>query len=313
MNELAEWLDKFIQYLQVEKRASPYTVRNYEREVKEFAQFLEEQGITSWTHVTPKHLQTWLSDVSRQGISPTSVSRRLYEVRAFFRFLERRGLLEENPLVGVRGPQLPHRLPRYLTVDEIYALMRAASGSDPYTLRDRAILELLYGSGLRLGELAALDVSNVDLERREIWVREAKGGRERIALFGGPAQVALRTYLQQARPQLQNPDAPSPALFLNRYGRRLSRVSITRIVQDYAKRAGITKKVTPHMLRHSFATHLMEGGADIRIVQELLGHRSPQTTQIYTHVSQRHLKEVYDRLHPRTKGNHSSPPEESED
>ncbi len=300
--QLQPLLERFVAYLLEEKRASPYTVRNYEREVDQFAHFLAEEGITAWDQVTPKHLQNWLSTLAREGISSASISRRLYEVRAFFRFLERHGYLEANPIDGVKGPQLPQRLPRYLTVDEVTALMRAAGGDSPYELRDRAILELFYGSGIRLGELVGLNVEDVDLSRREIYVRQAKGGEERIALFGRPAALALDAYLRQGRPALIHPERPTSALFLNRYGRRLSRVSVTRIVREYAKRAGIEKNVTPHMLRHSFATHLMEGGADIRVVQELLGHKSPQTTQIYTHVSQRHLKEVYDRLHPRTRG-----------
>jgi len=292
----------YIQYLTVERGASPYTVRNYAQEIGAFARFLAERGVDSWQQVTPRHLQEWLSALARSGIAPGSISRRLYEVRAFFRFLERRGHIPSNPLASVRGPTVPQRLPRYLTVDEVFAMLRAANGDTPYALRDRAILEVLYASGIRLGELVALNTDDVDLERRELWVREGKGGNERVALFGHSAEAALRTYLQQGRPSLVNPKRPSKALFLNRSGQRLSRVSVNRIVHDYARQAGLEKNVTPHMLRHSFATHLMEGGADIRIVQELLGHKSPQTTQIYTHVSQRHLKEVYDTHHPRARG-----------
>ncbi len=315
---LHTWLQEYLRYLDVERGASPYTLRNYSREIGEFAAFLEERDITSWADVTPRLLEEWLGELARSGMAPASVSRRLYEVRAFFQFLSKRGYLEESRIGLVSGPRVGRRLPRYLSVDEVFALMRAAAGDTPYALRDRAILELLYGAGIRLGELVALNVDDVDLQRRELWVREGKGGEERIALFGEAAAMALRAYLQKGRPQLINPKRPSPALFLNRYGGRLSRVSITKIVHNYAKLAGIRKNVTPHMLRHSFATHLMEGGADIRIVQELLGHRSPQTTQIYTHVSQQHLKEIYDRYHPRAQGSashesklrdHSSPEE----
>ncbi len=299
---LHTWLQEYLRYLEVERRASPYTLRNYGREIGEFAAFLEERGITSWNDVHPRHLEEWLGDLAREGMAPASVSRRLYEVRAFFQFLSKRGYVEDTRVGLVSGPKLGRRLPRYLSVDEVYALMRAANGDTPYALRDRAILELLYGSGIRLGELVALNVDDVDLDRRELWIREGKGGEERIALFGEAAALALRTYLQRGRPQLVNPKRASTALFLNRYGQRLSRVSITKIVHDYAQRAGIRKNVTPHMLRHSFATHLMEGGADIRVVQELLGHKSPQTTQVYTHVSQQHLKDIYDRFHPRAQG-----------
>ena len=297
-------LQEYVHYLEVERGASPYTVRNYRREIGEFAEFLNAKGVTSWSEVTPRLLEEWLGQMARSGIAPASVSRRLYEVRAFFRFLVKRDYMEDNPIAGVRGPRLDRRLPRYLSVDEIVALMRAVNGSDPFSLRDRAILELLYGSGIRLGELVALDVTDIDLDRREAWVREGKGGEERLALFGRAAEVALRSYLRNGRPALVSPKQTSLALFLNRYGQRLSRESVTNIVRKAARQAGIRKPVTPHMLRHSFATHLMEGGADIRVVQELLGHKSPQTTQIYTHVSQRHLKEIYDRYHPRAHQGH---------
>ncbi len=299
---LHTWLQDYLRYLDVERGVSPYTLRNYGREIAEFATFLAERDIHQWDRVTPRLLEEWLGELARAGIAPASISRRLYEVRAFFHFLARRGYLEKNPLAAVGGPKLGRRLPRYLTVDEVFALLRAAGDDSPFGLRDRAILELLYGSGIRLGELVALDVDDVDLQRRELWVREGKGGEERIALFGQAAAAALRTYLEHGRPHLVDPQHASPALFLNRYGRRLSRVSVTNIVHRYARLAGIHKNVTPHMLRHSFATHLMEGGADVRVVQELLGHRSPQTTQIYTHVSQQHLKEIYDRYHPRAQG-----------
>lgn len=296
---LRRLLALYLRYLEQERQVSPFTLRNYGREIGEFAAFLEERGISDWAQVSPRLLEEWLASLALKGLAPASVSRRLYEVRAFFRFLVKRGYLEENPLESVPGPRLPRRLPRYLTVDEVFALLRSPRGDDPYALRDRAMLELLYASGLRLGELVALNVEDVNLSRREVHVRHGKGGEPRIALFGRPAEQALRTYLQHGRPALVNPDRPSPALFLNRYGQRLSRVSVNKMLHRYAKLAGLRKEVTPHMLRHSFATHLMEGGADIREVQELLGHKNPQTTQIYTHVSQQHLKDVYDRCHPR--------------
>ncbi len=306
-------LQTYLRYLEQERGASRYTLRNYGHEIAEFATFLEAQGITSWADVTPRLVEAWLGDLARAGIAATSISRRLYEVRGFFRFLEKRGYIDENPLVSVRGPRLGRRLPRYLTVDEVFALLRAVDGDTPYALRDRALLELLYATGLRLGELVALNVDDVHLARREVLVREGKGGEPRLALFGEAAALALRTYLERGRPALLNPQCPSPALFLNRYGQRLSRRSVTTLLQRYARKAGLRKHVTPHMLRHSFATHLMEGGADVREVQELLGHKSPVTTQIYTHVSQQHLKAVYDRYHPRARsGGPPRSPEEEE-
>ncbi len=296
---LESTLQQYLRYLELERGVSPYTLRNYGRELREFLAFLRQRAVQDWQEVTPRLLEEWLGALAQRGIAPASISRRLYEVRAFFRFMERRGFIRDNPLEGVRGPRLGRRLPRYLTVDEVLALLRAAEGDSPYVLRDRAILELLYGAGIRLGELVALNVEDLYLDRKEVHIRAGKGHRERIALFGEAAALALRTYLHHARPKLVNADHPTPALFLNRYGRRLSRVSVTQLVHRYARKAGLRKEVTPHMLRHSFATHLMEGGADVREVQALLGHGSPQTTQIYTHVSQRHLKEIYDRYHPR--------------
>lgn len=300
-NDLFADVDAYLHYLEFERGASPYTVRNYGTEIAAFTAYVQEQGIDHWSDVTPHLLEQWLGELAMQGIAPASISRRVYEVRAFFNFLEKRQRIEHNPMTAVRGPKVPRRLPRHLTVDEVFALLRAADGHTPYALRDRAILELLYGSGVRLGELVALNVEDLVLDRREVRVRAGKGGRERIALFGRVAETALRTYLQQGRPALVSPQRSTSALFLNREGGRLSRVSINKIVHHYAHKAGLRKEVTPHVLRHSFATHLMEAGADIRVVQELLGHRSPQTTQVYTHVSQHHLRRVYDRYHPRSR------------
>jgi site-specific recombinase XerD len=209
----------------------------------------------------------------------------------------REGLLERNPLSTVSSPKQGRRQPRVLSYDEVLAILRAPNLTTPQGQRDRAIIELFYGSGIRLGELETLDLRDVDLSRREVRVL-GKGNKERIALFGSVAEAALKLYLQQGRPHLASEES-GKALFLNRFGQRLRRVSIIRMLDRYARQAGIERKVTPHALRHSFATHLVDEGVDIRLIQEMLGHESPATTQRYTHVSQARLHEVVRQSHPR--------------
>lgn len=292
-----EHLVRFVTYLVAEKNASPYTVRNYRREIEEFAGFARSQGVTAWEAVDPHLLRRWLAWLAGQGLARASIARRVSELRSFYRYLQREGVVESNPLVGLSSPRRPRRLPRYLNVQETVALLTAPDTSTPQGLRDRAILELLYGAGLRVGELAGLDIGHLDLGHGEVRVR-GKGDKERVALIGEPARAALSRYLAAGRPPLATKRS-GQALFLNRFGGRLSTVSVTHIVHKYGKLAGIERRVTPHTLRHTFATHLLDGGADLRTVQELLGHASPVTTQIYTHVSQEQARKVYLRTHPR--------------
>lgn len=297
-----EHLVGFITYLIAEKNASPYTVRNYQREIEEFAEFAQGEGVTSWEAVDLPLLRRWLAWLTGQGYAKASIARRVSELRSFYRYLHREGVIETNPVAGLSSPKLPKRLPRYLNVQETVALLTAPDPSTPQGLRDRAILEVLYGAGLRVGELVRLDIGDLDLSHGELRVM-GKGGKERVALMGEPARTALSRYLAEGRPHLAT-EASGSALFLNRFGGRLSAVSVTKILQKYSKLAGIERRVTPHMLRHSFATHLLDGGADLRAVQELLGHENLVTTQIYTHVSQTQARKVYLRTHPRadTKG-----------
>ena len=290
-------LDRYIRYLIAERNVSRYTIRNYQAEIRQFIEFARAQGVTSWTEVDKRLVRRWLADLRMADYVPASIARRLSEVRAFCAFLVKDGLLEGNPLAGMASPKQTQHQPRVLNVDEVLAILRAPDLATPQGLRDAAILEILYGSGIRLGELEGLKLNDVDLGRREIRVL-GKGNKERIALFGGGAARALHLYLSQGRPHLVGKQ-PSQALFLNRFGNRLGRVSITRIVARYAKQAGIERQVTPHALRHSFATHLVDQGVDIRLIQELLGHESPSTTQRYTHVSQARLHEVVRHAHPR--------------
>ncbi len=229
----------------------------------------------------------------------TSVARTLSAVRSFHRFLLREGVTDRDPAVGVPQPRLPRSLPRPLPVEDVRRLLEAPDEGSPAGLRDRAILELLYGSGLRISELTGLDVDDLDLEEGSVRVL-GKGGKEREVPLGSFGRDAVGAYLTRGRPALASV-ATRGAVFLNARGGRLSRQSCARLLSRYVRLAGIERRVTLHTLRHSFATHLLEGGADVRVVQELLGHASVATTQIYTLVTARHLREVYEESHPRAR------------
>jgi len=309
-------LESYIKYLVAERNASPHTVGNYRREIAQFAAFAREHGVAAWEQVTPALLRQWLAWLHNEGYVKASVARRLSELRAFYTYLQRRDLVESNPTRAVSAPRLPRRLPRPLTRDEIAALLAAPDTTSPQGQRDRAMLELLYAGGLRVSELLALDVAALDLDQAELRVL-GKGAKERVVLIGRPAVEALRAYLADGRVKLlqgsrgglgrrsggEQGSRKTDALFLNRFGTRLSVSMFTRTLSQYAKAAGIERPVTPHMLRHSFATHMLDGGADLRSVQELLGHESPATTQIYTQVSQTHLRDVVLNAHPRARRN----------
>ncbi len=296
-------LDRFLTYLQVERGASPYTLRNYGREIGEFIAFAQERGVETWAEVDKALVRSWLASLHRAGYHPASIARRLYELRSCFRFLMREGLVEDNPAAQIQPPKQPRTLPDYLTVEQVIELLSAPDVTQPLGMRDAAILEVLYSAGLRRGELMGLRVQDVDLKEKRIRVW-GKGKKERIALIGEPAKRALARYLDHGRPQLlaKNPHAatnPPDALFLNHRGGPLSSPrAISAILNKYLKQVNLPKRVTPHTLRHSFATHLLEGGADLRTVQELLGHENLQTTTIYTQVTLRHLRDVVRRAHP---------------
>jgi site-specific recombinase XerD len=272
-------------------------VRNYRHEIADFIAFAEAHGVSRWDQVDKQLVRQWLAELRSGGYVAASIARRLSEVRACCTFLVREGLLSHNPLSGMASPRQTMHQPRVLSYDEVLAILKVPGRDNPQGLRDRAILELLYASGIRLGELEQLSLGDVNLGRREARVL-GKGNKERIVLFGAPAEEALEQYLAHGRPGLAN-ERSGDALFLNRFGRRLGRVSIIRMLDRCAKAAGIDRKVTPHTLRHSFATHLVDQGVDIRLIQEMLGHASPSTTQRYTHVSQTRLHEVMRQAHPR--------------
>ena len=279
-----------------EKNASSHTISNYHREIEQCLEFLEQEGVQEWSQVDRLVLRRYLAWLNSRGYVKASVARRLSELRSFGRFLQREDIVHANPFRAVVSPKLPKRLPKAISIADTVALLSAPDVTTPQGMRDRAILEVLYSGGLRVSELTGLNLSGFDPRRKELLVW-GKGAKERIALLGQPAASALQAYIEGGRPQLVR-NAATDALFLNRFGGRLTTRSVMSLLKKYSRLAGLQKRVTPHTLRHSFATHLLDGGADLRSVQELLGHALLATTQVYTHISQNRAREVYLRSHP---------------
>jgi integrase/recombinase XerC len=297
---MQEYLDRFLSYMEAQN-SSPYTIKNYANDIGQFLDYCREQGVRTLEKIDRSLLRNYLAELDDIGYVKASISRRVAELRSFGNFLVREKVLEHNLFRAVSAPRIPKRLPKYLTVAEVDALAAAPDASTPLGLRDRAIIEVLYGAGLRVSELAGLDVGDADLRQGQVRVM-GKGSKERIGLLGGAAVRALQAYLADGRPALLSKGkggvTPS-ALWLNHRGGRLSVRGVALMLDKAGKQAGIRTHVSPHVLRHSFATHLLDGGADLRVVQELLGHANLVTTQIYTHVSQSRAREVYIRAHPR--------------
>lgn len=298
---MQEVFNKYINYLEAEMNASPYTVRNYTTDLLGFFQFLKAKGVDSLKEVDKHILRDYLSYVMEQGFVKASIARKLSAIRSFYRYLQREEIISTNPVATTSSPKLDKRLPSFLTIDEVVRLLEAPDSSKPQGQRDRALMELLYASGLRVSELVSLNLEQINLDSCEIRVR-GKGDKERMVLMGKPAARALSDYLSAGRPQLLGKKGSS-ALLLNPDGGRLSQRRVQTILGKYANIAGIDRRVHPHMLRHTFATHLLDGGADLRVVQELLGHASLSSTQIYTHVTQSQARKVYLSAHPMAKEN----------
>jgi integrase/recombinase XerC len=289
----------FLRTLAGERDASPHTLAAYSRDVRRFAGFLHTEGIPRWDAVDTQVARRYVAELTRR-YARTSVARQLAAVRAFFRYLHREGNASRNPLALVSTPKSPRRLPKALTPDETIALLRAPDPSHPPGLRDRALLEVLYATGLRVGELVALRMADLDwLAASDGELRvTGKGRRERIVLLTAAARDALQRYLVDGRPRLLR-GRGGDAVFVNVRGGTLSDRGVRLIVDRHIRAAARGRRISPHALRHTFATHLLDGGADLRTVQELLGHATLATTQIYTHVSRDWLKRVYDKAHPR--------------
>jgi integrase/recombinase XerD len=298
--------ERFLAFLVAERGLADHTVAAYRRDLRKYVAFLAARGIERPQDVDAGVVRAFVASISASTYGPdatpyraTSVARALSAVRSFHRFLVRESIVDRDATAEVVRPRLPRPLPHPLGVDEVGRLVEAPDLSTPSGLRDRAVLELLYGAGIRVSELTGLDVDDLDLNDGFVRVL-GKGGKERDVPMGRHAQAALGAYLTRARPVLAGPRTRGAA-FLNARGGRLTRQSCAALVARYATRAGLARHVSPHDLRHSFATHLLEGGADVRVVQELLGHASVATTQIYTLVTKEHLREVYLSAHPRAR------------
>lgn len=298
--------ESFEDYLRVERGSSPRTIAAYHRDVRRYLTGLARGGVRDVDRVAPRHVSDALGAWSREGVAATTLNRRLAAVRHFHRFCMREGIARRNPAALVDGPARGLALPKALREEEVGRIIEAASGGSPRELRDRVILELLYGAGLRVSELVGLDVDDVDLDDRTVRCL-GKGEKERVVPIGAQAVGAIRRYLRDGRSELVSAGRPGHALLLSARGSRLSRQSAWSCVKRYAARIYPNKRVYPHVLRHSYATHLVARGADVRVVQEALGHARLQTTQVYTLVSRQKLKDAYESAHPRASARRSSP------
>ena len=297
-------IENFQEHLKAERDLAPLTVRNYSTDLQPLYDYLTQKHIADLKALDRAAIRGYLAWLSELGYVRRSVARKLSTLRTFLRWLVRKGMLDADPLPKRGVMKLESRLPRFLSQDEAARLLLSPDTSEPLGARDRALLELIYAAGLRVSEARDLNTGNLNLESRELRVT-GKGSKQRAVLIGEPARDALALYLRDVRPKLANRDSGN-ALFLNRYGGRLSQRSIQSKVRRYASKTGLGTAVHTHTLRHSFATHMLEGGADLRVVQELLGHASPATTQIYTHVTASQAKKVYLAAHPR-----SEPPDDA--
>jgi integrase/recombinase XerC len=288
----------FLDYLRDQRRAPASTLRAYESDLLQFGEFLG--GRRRPEEIDKLDVRGFVARLGRDELARSSIARKLSVVRSFLSHGVRRGRMEANPATGVASPRVPRTLPRDLTVDEMFALLEGVAGDEPAAIRDRALLELLYATGLRVGELVSLDLENVDLPRGMVRVL-GKGGKERIVPFGRKASGALRGWLDASAGLRARAGAAADAVFLNLRGGRLTDRSVRRVLDRRLREAAIHARVSPHALRHSFATHLLGAGADLRAIQELLGHASLATTQRYTHVSADALMRVYDKAHPRAR------------
>ena len=289
-------IEEFLSYLQLERGLSPTTRSSYRQDLALFETFLKQRHVGSFSRVQPGHVREFLQ-VLRTSRSPSTVARKLAAVKGFFRFLEGQRTIARSPTVFIEAPRLWRRLPQALTLEEVERLLNSVR-AEGLGLRDLAMLELLYGTGLRVSELVSLDVENCHFDASFIRCF-GKGSKERIVPLGRRAAEALARYLRQERPKLIARHPEVQALFVNRRGLRLTRQRVWQILRRYAKAGLITKTIGPHTLRHSFATHLLERGADLRTVQELLGHANIATTQRYTHVDRSRLKSIHEKYHPR--------------
>jgi integrase/recombinase XerC len=298
---MEEALAEFLRHLALEKNASVHTIKSYREDLTQAIEFFRDKaGVRGKDpgQVSTRQVRAYLAWLHEQKYSKATIARRMAAVRSWYRFLCRQGMVEGNPADGLHSPRQDKKLPHFLSEDDLSRLLETPPSGTPFGLRDRAILETLYSAGLRVSELTGLNVEDIDFDSGLAMVR-GKGKRERLAPLGKPALTALKKWLPRRDEATKRKLRPTPAVFLNKNGSRLTSRSVGRLLEKYLALAGLDPRSSPHTLRHSFATHLLDRGADIRSVQELLGHRSLGTTQIYTHVTTNRLKETYHKAHPR--------------
>ncbi|MCM3781095.1 site-specific tyrosine recombinase XerD [Microbacterium hydrocarbonoxydans] len=299
--QLDRAFDSYLRHVTIERGLSEHTIAAYRRDLTGYLEWLTADGIADSAEITPAIVGRFIAERSSADPAPaaTSLARLQSSVRGWHRFLAREGIDDDDPSGRLRPPKAPRRLPKALTIDQVERLLAAPSAEEPIGIRDRALLELLYATGARVSEAVNLDVD--DVSHGDVLRLRGKGSKERIVPLGSYARAAVDAYLTRVRPDLAAKGRASARLFLGARGAPLSRQSAWLVIRDAAERAQITSEVSPHTLRHSFATHLLQGGADVRVVQELLGHASVATTQIYTHVSVDTLRDVYATSHPRAR------------
>ena len=284
--------------LRVERNLSPRTLEAYQRDLKHYLSFIVDKDIISLSNISKMHIREYIRSLNEKGLAASSIARIFSSIRSYHKFLSAENYVSENPTLILTSPKAPKKLPHVLMEEEISAIINAVVETFQYAKRDKAIIEMLYSCGLRVSELCALSLNNLYLNDDMIRIM-GKGSKERLLPVGGRAKNFLNDYLIHCRPGIQK-DKGSSSVFLSRNGNPLTRAMINNILRKWSQVAGISKPVSPHTLRHSFATHLLEGGADLRFVQALLGHSDISTTQIYTHLDKHHLKEVYQTHHPRS-------------
>lgn len=289
-------IQDFIQYLHREKQTSANTEVSYERDLRKMSEFLSAQGIGEVEGVTATHLNAYVMYLEKAGRKPATISRSIASMKAFFHYLEKERRIKEDPAEKLKAPKIEKKMPAILSTEEVTLLLEQPCGNTPKELRDRAMLELLYATGIRVTELISLKVTDLNLQME--YVTCTDGHKERIIPFGDVARDALKKYMEQGRPKLIE-DESCPWLFTNCTGQDMSRQGFWKLIKSYGKKAGIAAEITPHTLRHSFAAHLVSNGADLKSVQEMLGHSDISTTQIYSQIGQGRIREVYLKAHPR--------------
>ena len=289
-------IEAFVRYLKEVRHASENTTDSYERDLRKLEHYLSEQGISQVTQITATNLNSYILYLEKEGKKPSTISRCIASMKAFFQYLLKQGILKEDLTEELKSPKIEKKVPEILSTEEVECLLKQTKGSTPKELRDCAMLELLYATGIRVSELIGLKLTDVNLKMEYIKCQDAH--KERVIPFGNVAKNAVSRYLAEGRTELVQ-EAESPWLFTNCSGQPMSRQGFWKLIKGYGKKAGIHHEITPHTLRHSFAAHLVNNGADLRAVQEMMGHSDIATTQIYARMNQTHIREVYAKAHPR--------------